>query len=86
MGANAIELEIYVTKVGLTPMEAIVCATRNNAAVLGLQDEIGTLEAGKQADLLIVDGDPLADIALLRDRERILAVYKGGRPATRLPF
>ena len=86
MGANAIELEIYVKKVGLTPMEAIVCATRNNAAVLGLQDEIGTLEVGKQADLIIVDGDPLADIALLRDRERILAVYKGGRPAPRLPF
>jgi imidazolonepropionase-like amidohydrolase len=86
MGANAIELEIYVTKIGLTPMEAIVCATRNNAAVLGLQDEIGTLEAGKQADLIIVDGDPLADIALLRDRERILAVYKGGQAATRLPF
>jgi imidazolonepropionase-like amidohydrolase len=86
MGANAIELEIYVAKVGLSPMEAIVCATRNNAAVLGLQDEIGTLEVGKQADLIVVDGDPLADIALLRDRERILAVYKGGQAATRLPL
>jgi imidazolonepropionase-like amidohydrolase len=85
MGANAIELEIYVTKVGLTPMEAIVCATRNNAVVLGLQDKIGTLEAGKQADLIVVDGDPLADITLLRDREKIVTVYKGGQAATRLP-
>jgi imidazolonepropionase-like amidohydrolase len=86
MGANAIELEIYVKKVGLSPMEAIVCATRNNATVLGLQDQIGTLEAGKQADLIVIDGDPLVDIALLRDREKILAVYKGGQIATRLPF
>jgi imidazolonepropionase-like amidohydrolase len=86
MGANADELVMYVDKVGLSPMEAIVCATRNNAIVLGLQDEIGTLEAGKQADLIVVDGDPLADISVLRDREKILAVYKGGQAATRMPF
>jgi imidazolonepropionase-like amidohydrolase len=86
MGANADELVNYVKKVGLSPMEAIVCATRNNAFVLGLQDEIGTLEAGKQADLIIVDGDPLADIAVLRDREKILEVYKGGKAVPRMPF
>ena len=77
---------MYVNKVGLSPMEAIVCATRNNAIVLGLQDEIGTLEAGKQADLIVVDGDPLADISVLRDRKKILAVYKGGRAVPRMPF
>jgi len=86
MGANAVEIELYVKKVGLSPMEAIVCATRNNAAILGLQDEIGTLESGKQADLIIVDGDPLADITVLCDREKILAVYKGGQAVVRLPF
>ena len=86
MGANADELVMYVNKVGLTPMEAIVCATRNNAIVLGLQDEIGTLEAGKQADLIVVDGDPLADISVLRDREKIVAVYKGGEAVPRMPF
>jgi imidazolonepropionase-like amidohydrolase len=86
MGANADELVMYVEKVGLSPMEAIVCATRNNAMVLGLEDEIGTLEAGKQADLIIVDGDPLADISVLRDREKILAVYKGGKAVPRMPF
>ena len=86
MGANADELVNYVNKVGLSPMEAIVCATRNNAFVLGLQDEIGTLEAGKQADLIIVDGDPLADIAVLRNREKILEVYKGGKAVPRMPF
>lgn len=86
MGANADELLMYVNKVGLSPMEAIVCATRNNAIVLGLQDEIGTLEAGKQADLIVVEGDPLADISVLRDRKKILAVYKGGKAIPRMPF
>ena len=86
MGANADELAMYVDKVGLSPMEAILCATRNNALVLGLQDEIGTLETGKQADLIIVDGDPLADISVLRDREKILDVYKGGKAIPRIPF
>jgi imidazolonepropionase-like amidohydrolase len=86
MGANAVELELYVNKVGLAPMGAIVCATRNNAIVLGLQDEIGTLEAGKQADLLVVDGDPLADISVLCDREKILTVFKGGQAMLRMPI
>ncbi|NIV32347.1 MAG: amidohydrolase family protein [Anaerolineae bacterium] len=86
MGANADELVNYVNKVGLSPMEAIVCATRNNALVLGLQDEIGTLEAGKQADLIIVEGDPLADISVLRDRKKIVEVYKGGKAVPRMPF
>jgi imidazolonepropionase-like amidohydrolase len=86
MGANAAELEMYVKKVGLSPMEAIVCATRNNAVVLGLQDEIGTVEPDKQADLLVVDGDPLSDISVLRDRTKILTVFKGGQAVQRLPF
>lgn len=86
MGANADELLIYVNQVGLSPMEAIVCATRNNAIVLGMQDRIGTLEPGKQADLIVVDGDPLADISVLRLREKILTVFKGGRVMPRMPF
>ena len=86
MGANADEILIYVDKVGLSPMEAIVCATRNNAIVLGLQDQIGTLEPGKQADLIVVDGDPLADISVLRQCEKILTVYKGGKVMPRMPF
>lgn len=85
-GENAIELEIYVKKAGLSPMEAIICATRNNAEVLGLSDEIGTLEAGKLADLIVVDGDPIEDISVLKDKSRITAVYKGGQPVPRLPL
>ena len=86
MGANADELLMYVNKAGLSPMEAIVCATRNNAIVVGLEDEIGILESGKQADLIVVDGDPLADISVLRDRDKIVSVYKGGKAVPRMPF
>jgi imidazolonepropionase-like amidohydrolase len=83
-GQNAIELEIYVNKVGLSSMETIVCATKNNAEVLDLADKIGTLETGKQADLIIIDGDPLADISVLRGREKILRIFKGGQEVPRL--
>jgi imidazolonepropionase-like amidohydrolase len=83
-GENAVELDIYVNKIGLSAMETIVCATRNNARILGLEKELGTLEAGKQADLLVVDGDPLADITVLRDKARILTVLKAGQPVPRL--
>lgn len=86
MGANAEELILYVEKVGLTPLQTIVCATRNNAIVMGLQDQIGTLEAGKQADLLVVKGDPLQDIRVLRDKANIETIYQAGKPAPRMNF
>jgi len=85
-GESATELEIYVKKAGLTPMDAIVCATKMNAEVLGLEDDIGTLEEGKRADIIVVDGDPLNDISLLRDRNKISAVYVGGEAVPRLPM
>ena len=85
MGQNAVELEMYVTRAGLTPMETIVCATKNNAKVLDMSDKIGTLEPGKLADVIVVDGDPLKDVTVLRDRNRILQVYKGGKLVPRLP-
>jgi len=84
-GNSARELTIYVNKVGLSPMEAIVCATRNNARVFGLEDQIGTLEAGKQADLLVVDGDPLADIAILEGKGNLTHIFKGGVAMPRMP-
>lgn len=71
------EVELFVEKVGLTPMEAIVAATRSAATALGLEDEIGTVELGKVADLLLVEGDPLTDIGALR---RVNRVFRAGRP------
>jgi imidazolonepropionase-like amidohydrolase len=76
-GDTAIELELLV-EAGLTPAEAIEVSTRRSAECMGLDAEIGTLEAGKQADLLVVDGDPLADIGMLRKRESLALVMKGG--------
>jgi imidazolonepropionase-like amidohydrolase len=85
-GESAKELGIYAKKAGLTPMEAIVCATKTNSEVLGLENELGTLEEGKLADLIIVDGDPLKHIHVLQDKKRISAVYKGGEAVPRLPM
>jgi imidazolonepropionase-like amidohydrolase len=63
---------------GMTPMQAIEATTRSAAELMGLQDELGTLEPGKRADLVLVDGDPLANLALLRDKTKLLAVMKDG--------
>src|SRR5437016_3288506 len=64
-GDYAKELDFFVKYVGFTPLEVLRCATRTGAEILGRGQELGTLEAGKIADLLVVDGDVLADIALL---------------------
>jgi imidazolonepropionase-like amidohydrolase len=80
-GDNAVELEIMVEKLGVSPMEAIMNSTRIGAEALGLEDEIGTLSTGKTADLLIVDGDPSRDIAILKDKSAIKLVMRSGRIA-----
>ena len=77
-GENAHELEEMVQG-GLAPMEAIVAATHTGAACLDMAREVGTIESGKYADLVVVDGDPLADIKVLQDRRCIARVIKGGR-------
>lgn len=76
-GTNAEELALMV-ECGMTPMQAIVAATRVAAECVRIPD-VGTLEPGRWADLIAVRGDPLADIGLLQDRERIAVVMKGGR-------
>jgi len=77
-GENAQELERMV-KLGMSPMEAILAATASAATLLGIDQEVGTIEVGKQADLLLVDGNPLKKISLLRDRDKIVGVMQGGR-------
>ena len=75
---HAREMEHLMTLGGLSAMEAIRAGTANAALTLGMEDEIGTLEEGKLADILVVDGDPLADIAVLQDRQRLAVVMKDG--------
>jgi imidazolonepropionase-like amidohydrolase len=73
-GLNAHEFAVMV-KLGLTPLQAIQAATVNDADLLGWSDKVGTIEAGKWADIVAVDGDPLADVTTL---ERVKFVMKGG--------
>jgi imidazolonepropionase-like amidohydrolase len=76
-GKNAIELELMV-KAGYSPMEAITAGTRIGSEVMGMEAEIGTVEAGKLADLIVVEGNPLEDIHILQDENKIKWVMKGG--------
>jgi len=76
-GENARELEQLV-KAGMTPMEAILSATSVGADLLDMADLIGGIEPSKFADLLIVDGDPLEDVRILQETDRIKTVMKGG--------
>jgi imidazolonepropionase-like amidohydrolase len=68
------ELETYI-ELGMPPMDAIVSATRRGAELLGRADVQGTIRPGMLADVIVVDGDPLADVAALR---RVVMVFKGG--------
>jgi imidazolonepropionase-like amidohydrolase len=77
-GDYAKELAFFVEYVGFSPLETITCATKTGAEIMGRGDEFGTLQPGKLADVLVVDGDVLADMALLQDRSRFLAVLQGG--------
>jgi imidazolonepropionase-like amidohydrolase len=77
-GENLRELALMVEG-GMTPMQALEATTRSAAELMGLQDELGTLEPGKRADLVVVDGDPL-EVGTLA--ERVTAVYKDGVAAT----
>ena len=76
-GENSREVELLVER-GMTPMQAIQAATGWAAECVGLGSEIGTITKGKLADLLVVDGDPLGNIGVLRDPEKIKLVMKGG--------
>jgi len=71
---NAVEYRYMVEK-GMDPMDAIIAATRNGAEALGLEGQLGTIEEGKLADIIVIAGNPLADIDSLK---RVYAVIKGG--------
>jgi len=77
-GNNARDLAFFVELMDYTPMEAIVAATQWGGEIMGRPGELGVVTEGALADLLLVDGDPLADIALLQDRSRLVAIMKDG--------
>ncbi len=74
-GENAQELELMV-KAGVKPVDAIMAATKWGAELLGMDDMIGTLEPGKEADIIAVEGNPLEDVAILKN---VKFVMKAGK-------
>ncbi|HYZ42943.1 MAG TPA: amidohydrolase family protein [Stellaceae bacterium] len=77
---NALEIECLV-RAGLTPLQALRAATGWAAECIGWEREVGTVTKGKLADLIVVDGDPLADVRILQNPEKIALVLKGGEIA-----
>jgi imidazolonepropionase-like amidohydrolase len=77
-GAYARDLELFVKVFGFSPVETLVAATRHGGELMGHPGELGVIKAGALADLLMVDGDPLADIAILQDRSAIRMIVKDG--------
>jgi imidazolonepropionase-like amidohydrolase len=82
---HAKELEIFVRYCDFTPMEAIVTGTRENAFAIGLEGEVGLLQPGKLADVVVWNKDPLADISVLQSPANIAHVIKDGRIVVREP-
>ena len=80
---HANEPGIMVKYGGYTPLEAISACTRDNAFVVGLEDDLGVIEAGKLADMLILDKDPVADISVLKGGRHIQSVIKAGKVVDR---
>ena len=78
-GTNAKDLEYFVDMLGFTPMEAIQAATKYGGQIMHMGDELGMIREGFLADLLLVDGDPLKDVRILQDQNRIKAIMKDGK-------
>jgi imidazolonepropionase-like amidohydrolase len=83
-GLNAHEVEVYVRDLGMTPLQAIQSATVNAADLMNWTEKTGSLDAGKWADIIAVDGNPLADVKILQNVKFVMKsgqVYKEPGPA-----
>ena len=78
-GTNARDIQTFVEMLGFSPMEAIQAATKRGGEIMGMANELGMIREGYLADLLLVDGDPLENVAILQDRNRIRAIMKDGK-------
>ena len=78
-GQNAFAIEAFVKYLGYAPAAALRCATRNGSEAMGRSDDLGLLKPGYLADVLLVHGDPTADVARLQDRENLRGVMKDGK-------
>ncbi|AOJ06818.1 amidohydrolase family protein [Burkholderia mayonis] len=78
-GRNARDLQLFVELFGYTPLEALHAATSLGGELMGMEGELGRIRPGYLADLLLVDGDPSEDVAILQDKSRFVAIMKDGR-------
>ena len=78
VGTDARDIGHFVDMLGLSPMDAIMAATRLGGEIMGMGERIGQVRAGYLADLLLVDGDPLENVAILQLRDRLKAIMKDG--------
>jgi imidazolonepropionase-like amidohydrolase len=78
-GRNARDLELFVRHFGFTPTEALVAATKLGGELMGMGNELGQIRPGYFADLLLVNGDPTANVAILQDKHNLLAIMKDGK-------
>jgi imidazolonepropionase-like amidohydrolase len=79
IGRNAHDLSLFVDVLGYTPTETLVAATKLGGELMGMGDELGVLAPGYLADLLVVSGDPTADVSVLEDADNIHWIIQGGR-------
>jgi imidazolonepropionase-like amidohydrolase len=79
IGRNAHDIELFVTLFGYTPAQALHAATQLGGQIMGRADELGLIRPGYFADLLLIDGDPLQDIAVLQNANRLLLIMQDGR-------
>jgi imidazolonepropionase-like amidohydrolase len=78
-GRNARDLELFVQHLGYTPSEALTAATKLGGEIMGMGGELGQIQPGYLADLLLVRGDPTQEIGILQNKDNLLAIMKDGR-------
>ncbi|MHA1567346.1 MAG: amidohydrolase family protein, partial [Alphaproteobacteria bacterium] len=78
IGENARDIEHCVKLLDFTPMDAILAATKLGGEIMGMGEELGQVREGYLADLLLVGGNPLTDVAILQDADSLLAIMKDG--------
>ena len=76
---HAREMEVFVKHLGMTPLQAITCGTKDNAVALDEDGETGCIAAGYRADVLVLDGDPSKDISLLGDKNLFRHLFCRGK-------
>jgi imidazolonepropionase-like amidohydrolase len=84
MGDNALEIKLFVEKLGMTPKEALLSATKIAAEAVGMENKTGVIEKGRLADLIVVSSNPLDNIGVLMNKDNILLVMREGKILKRL--